>query len=76
MAAPKYPTGARSTYDNGDRLREAHLAAYPNQRPFLERNGVRLIVLCIVGMGSIALAAWGMPKLFEVIISYVEYGID
>lgn len=59
----------------GDVLEEQHREANRDQPPFMERNSVRLIVLCIAGLGAIGAAAWRMPKLFALINSYVEVGI-
>lgn len=73
MTAPKYLTG-RPT--NGDRLQARYDAVHGDHSTFMDRNSVRLIALCIVGLGAIGAASWGMPKLFEAINSYVEYSVD
>ena len=56
MTVPKYLSGKRS-YSNGDRLRQAHLDAYPEPTPWQERPAVILIALVAVMLGA-GLAGW------------------
>lgn len=87
MTVPNYLGGTPDTYDSewrkisnqptrGDVLEEQHREDNPDVVPFLERNGPRLIGLCMVGLGVLGLAAWGMPAVFEGINSYVDYSVD
>lgn len=48
----------------------------PPNRPWLDRNGTRLIVLCTVVMLTLGAASWGAPKLFRAINSYVDVGVE
>lgn len=66
----------RSTYSNGDRLRQAHLDAYPEERPYLERNGPRLAFLCIVALVALGSVSWGWPLFCDWLIGYVGVDVD
>ena len=47
----------KRSYNNGDRLRQAHLDAYPEPTPWQERPVVILIALVAVMLGA-GLAGW------------------
>lgn len=76
MTNPNYLTGKRSTYSNGDRLRQAHLDAYPEERPYLERNGPRLAFLCIVALVALGSVSWGWSKVNQAIAEHVEIEVN
>lgn len=73
MTAPKYLTG-RPT--NGDRLQARYDAVHGDHSTFMERNSVRLIVLCIVGLGSIALGAYGLSVVNDIALDRIEMGVE
>lgn len=82
MTAPKYLTG-QSRYDDwsarhtlGDVLSEQHLEANPEPVPFMERNSGRLIVLCIVGLGAIGAASWGLSVVNDIALDRIEMSVD
>jgi len=66
---------ANRNYSNGDRLREAHKAAYPDQPMSRDRWYTLLIILSIFGLCVLGAVAWGWPMLVEAITRYVDMGV-
>ena len=66
----------RKPYSNGDRLQARYEEVHGDHRPYLERNGPRLIALCIVGLVTLGAAAWGWPVFVDWLIGEVGVEVD
>ena len=67
---------ANRNHSNGDRLREAHLDAYPDQRPWLDRPLARMIALVAVCLLVIGVARLGMAVVNDIALDRIEMGVD
>ena len=73
MTVPNYLSGKPSA---GAWKHQPRKTPPPPNRPFLERNSRKLLVICLSGLIALAVASWGAPKLFGAINSYIEMGVD
>ena len=66
----------KRSYNNGDRLRQAHLDAYPEPTPWHETRVGLTIILCTFSLLVVGAAAWGWPILVDWLIGYVGVDVD
>ncbi len=61
---------------NGDRLQARYDEIHGDQSTFMARNSSRLLVLCIVGLGAIGAASWGMAVVNDIALDRIEMSVD
>ena len=67
---------ANRNYSNGDRLQARYDEIHGDHPTFMARNSSRLIVLCIVGLGAIGAASWGMAVVNDIALDRIEMGVE
>ena len=61
---------------NADRLEAAYQKAHGDNRPFLERNSGKLLVICLSGLIALGSVSWAWSKVNQAIADHVEIEVQ